>query len=99
MTNEMLAERILEERKRRAQRRTNRREHPAYYMMNIDHPAVAAIYSEWRSKKAPHGCPPGDLERTLFELDMMSPLARKFLEQHFETIDQLRSISERSARQ
>ena len=99
MTNEELAGRILEERKRRAQRQTNRKEQPPYYMLNIGHPAVAAVYSEWRSKKAPHGCPPSDLERTLFELDMMSPLARKLLEQHFDTIDRLRGLSERGARQ
>lgn len=95
MTNSQLAKRILAERTRNAERdraRMGRHADVPYYMLNIRHPAVAAMYDKWRAAQGPQGCPPGDLARTLFELDMLTPAGRQLLEQHYELIDRMRGI-------
>lgn len=88
MSDDELIFRILEERRRFARQKPG----VPYYMVNIGHPAVASIYAKWRARQGPAGCPPGDEERTAFELEMMSPAARRLLEEHFETIDQLKGL-------
>lgn len=86
MTDRELAAHILEERRRLAKKRPG----VPYYMLNIGHPAVEVAYAKWRAAQGPHGCPPGDEERTMFELSMMSPACRALLEQHFEVIERMR---------
>lgn len=86
MTNAQLVDLVLEERQRMAKKRPG----VPYYMLNVQHPAVAVMYAKWRAEQGPHGCPPGDRERTLFELDMMAPAARRLLEDHFDLVLRLR---------
>lgn len=89
MTDRELAEHVLEERRRMAKKRPGM----PYYMLNLEHPAVAVMYAKWRAVRGPHGCPPSDEARTEFELAMMSPEGRALLEQHFEAIEKMRSAS------
>ena len=89
MTDEELVARILEERRRIARKKPG----VPYYMINIGHPAVAAIYEKWRAQQGPRWAPPSDEARTLFELQMMNGTARRMLEDHFETIDRLKKLA------
>lgn len=89
MTDEELVSRILEERRRIARQKPG----VPYYMINIGHPAVAAIYEKWRAQQGPRWAPPSDEARTAFELQMMSGTARRMLEDHFETIDRLKKLA------
>lgn len=88
MSDDELIFRILEERRRFARQKPG----VPYYMVNIGHPAVAAIYEKWRAQQGPRWAPPSDEARTAFELQMMSSTARQMLEDHFETIDQLKGL-------
>ena len=89
MTDEELIFRIQEERRRIARQKPG----VPYYMINISHPAVAAIYEKWRAQQGPRWAPPSDEARTAFELQMMSVTARQMLEDHFETIDRLKKLA------
>ena len=87
MTDRELAQRIVEERRRMARKRRGM----PYYMLNLEHPAVAVMYAKWRAGQGPHGCPPSDEARTEFEISMMSQAGRALLEEHFEVIEKMRS--------
>ena len=91
MKTEELAERVLEERRSMAARRPG----VAYYMMNLNHPAVGALYQLWLNEQGPHGMAPSDRARTCFELELMAPAARRLLEQHFETVDRVKTMGNR----
>lgn len=49
MKTEELAERVLEERRSMAARQPG----VAYYMMNLNHPAVGALYQLWLNEQGP----------------------------------------------
>lgn len=89
MTDQELTLCILAERRRMAKKRPG----TPWYMLNLEHPAVAVMYAKWRAGQGPHGCPPSDEARTRFELAMISPEGRALLEQHFEAIEKMRSAS------
>lgn len=86
MTDQELTLCILTERRRMAKKRPG----TPWYMLNLEHPAVAVMYAKWRAGQGPHGCPPSDEARTRFELAMISPAGRALLEQHFEAIEKMR---------
>ncbi len=98
MTNKELAARILQDRRKSADKAAHRGKPKVvpYYMLNIQHPAVAAMYDRWRARQGPAGCPPSDMARTLFELDVLSPAGRALLEQHYQLLDQIHNTEGRN---
>lgn len=65
---EKLAAVIVEE--RRAAAAKNKK--LPYYMLNISHPAMLRLYSAWRIQAAAQGVAAGDIERTAWELSLLS---------------------------
>lgn len=90
MTRKELAAAILQERSELQAKSLEQQRKPLpYYLLNLSHPAIHLLYQHWRlEKKGQARFPPSDLERTEFELEMLSDIALKALEQHF----QVRSI-------
>lgn len=64
---------------------------PPYYMVNFSHPVICGLYERWRVAHGIHkNFPPSDIERTIFELEIMSAGTRQELEKHYEHLDILR---------
>ncbi len=64
---------------------------PPYYMVNFGHPVICGLYDRWRVARGIHkNFPPSDIERTLFELEIMAAGTRRELEKHYERLDTLR---------
>lgn len=58
---------------------------PAYYMVNLAHPAMLDLYKRWCQQQGiPAGMPPADRERIAFELSLLRP----------EIIDELSSYAD-----
>ena len=82
MTDEALAAALLAKRREAAARaKACGKRPPSYYLLNINHPAIAAAYRRWREKAGFGFAAPGDKDRTLFEINMLSPEGRALLEQ------------------
>lgn len=63
-----------------------------YYMMNLGHPAVRALYDEWKAAKGlRREDATGDIERTCFELELLGPEARRAIREHLERVDAVRA--------
>ena len=86
MDDKTLARRVLADRERQARRDR----HTPWYMVNVNHPAISALYEEWRREEGEVRGAPGDEARVIFELSILTPRARQLLEQHYETIDMIR---------
>ncbi|WP_102050197.1 hypothetical protein [Pygmaiobacter massiliensis] len=95
MTRKELAAAILQERSEMFAKSARRERNPLpYYLLNLSHPAMHLLYQNWRlEKKGQARFPPSDLERTEFELEMLSASALKTLEQHFNQKAQKKSPS------
>lgn len=53
-----------------------------WYFININHPAVRAIYDRYRRKAGILG-PPSDIERVKFELYVLHPAVLRDLRRHY----------------
>lgn len=86
MTRKELAAAILQERSELQAKSLERQRKPLpYYLLNLSHPAIHLLYQHWRlEKKGQARFPPSDLERTEFELEMLSAAALHMLERHFQ---------------
>lgn len=86
MTRKELAAAILQERSELQAKSLEQQRKPLpYYLLNLSHPAMHLLYQHWRlEKKGQARFPPSDIERTEFELEMLSDIALKALEQHFQ---------------
>lgn len=86
MTRKELVAAILQERSELQAKSLEQQRKPLpYYLLNLSHPAMHLLYQHWRiEKKGQARFPPSDIERTEFELEMLSDVALKALEQHFQ---------------
>lgn len=86
MTRKELAAEILLERSEMFAKSARRERKPLpYYILNLSHPTMHQLYENWRiAKKGQARFPPSDIERAEFELEMLSDMALKALEQHFQ---------------
>lgn len=75
-----LAVLIVEDQRRRGGQ--NSKKSP--YMMNIGHPALNGVYLAWRMKAATHGVAPGDVERTAWELSLLSDEALEAIKRQYK---------------
>ena len=91
MDDKELARRVLADRERQARRDR----YTPWYMVNVNHPAISALYEEWRRDNGEQRGAPGDEARVIFELSILTPRARQLLEQHYETIDRLKEAMDR----
>lgn len=112
---EELAARVYEARGKAAQRA--KRLHtppPPFYMMNLGHPVVRALYDAWKAARPvrkgtsapalPPGRmggrgiwpqdPPGDVERTEFELSLLSAETREAVQAYLDRIEAMRAGAE-----
>lgn len=89
---EQLARRVWAERKIAAERAKRMRiPPPPWYMLNLGHPAIRALYDQWQAGKGWHrGDAPGDIERTCFELELLGEEARREIETYLDRLDQFR---------
>ena len=82
MTQKELAREIVVERGRAL--RDGRR--IPYYLVNINHPAISALYNAYKSTaRVPSHFPPSDIERTLFELSLLNETAITALRAHYNS--------------
>lgn len=86
MTRKELAAAILQERSELQAKSLEQQRKPLpYYLLNLSHPAIHLLYQHWRlEKRGQARFPPSDLERTEFELEMLSATALHMLERHFK---------------
>lgn len=91
MDNEELARLVYAERTQVAERAKRMgTTPPPYYMVNFSHPVIRGLYDRWKLSKGIHrGDPPSDIERTLFELEIMAKGTRRELEKHYERLEAL----------
>lgn len=90
---EELAARVYEARGKAAQRAKRlRTAPPPYYMLNPGHPVVRALYDAWKTSRGiwPQD-PPGDVERTEFELSLLSAETREAVEAYLDRIEAMRA--------
>lgn len=69
--------------------RIGRERRAPYYLLNLRHPTIRALYDRWRKD---HGGPtvaPGDLERITWELSLMSQETQVVIQAHFEAVDEM----------
>lgn len=93
---EELAARVYEARGKAAARAQRlRTPPPPYYMMNLNHPVVRALYDAWKAARGiwPQD-PPGDAERTEFELSLLSAETREAVEAYLDRIEAMRAGAE-----
>lgn len=58
---------------------------PAYYLVRLEHPAMLDLYRRWCAAQGTRpGMPPGDEERTAFELSLFRPEVVAELEAYAE---------------
>ena len=86
MTRKELAAEIMQERSEMFAKSARRERNPLpYYLLNLSHPSMHQLYKNWRlTNRGQVRFPPSDIERTEFELEMLSDIALKALEQHFQ---------------
>lgn len=61
-------------------------------MLNLGHPAVRALYEKWKTARGlRREDAPGDIERTLFELELLSEDARQEIAAYLDRLDQFRA--------
>ena len=53
-----------------------------WYFINVNHPAINPIYGAWMAKQGHHRAP-SDVERTRFELSLLSNGALKYMEERY----------------
>lgn len=90
---EDLARRVYAERKIEATRaKRMRTQEPPYYIMNLGHPVIRALYDRWKMSKGLHrGDAPGDVERTCFELELLGEQARREIEAYLDRMEKIRA--------
>lgn len=54
-----------------------------WYFINVNHPAISPIYGAWMAKQG-HRTAPSDMERTRFELSLLSNGALKYMEERYK---------------
>lgn len=85
MTLDDLARAIVSERTQAARKR---RKTP-YYIINLTHPALKELYEKYKAARGiPHQFPPGDIERTRFELSLLSDETIAAIRAHCEPQEQ-----------
>lgn len=90
---EELARRVYAEQKVEATRaKRMRTQEPPYYIMNLGHPVIRALYDRWKMSRGLHrGDAPGDVERTCFEMELPGEQARREIEAYLNRVEQIRS--------
>lgn len=54
-----------------------------FYMLNVGHPLVLRMYTAWRTAAAAQNTPPGDIERTAWELSLLSDQALEAIKKQY----------------
>ena len=67
---------------RNADAESRRRDGQPWYFININHPSMRLFYDRWMESRKTK-IPPGDIERTQFELSLLSNAALIYMETNY----------------
>lgn len=77
---ERMAPLVLEDRRNVTDRKTTQ---APWYFININHPAMRPFYEAWIHARETR-IPPGDIERTQFELSLLTNKALAFMAKEYK---------------
>lgn len=95
LTLDDLARAIVAERTQAARKR---RKAP-YYILNLTHPALKELYEKYKAARGiPRHFPPGDIERTRFELSLLSAQTLEAIRAHCALQNQTKEKADKPRR-